>query len=59
MAAEHPDEAVLQHREQNWAVFGRALPSHKFECVLKPSYHPIKKSLQQREMSCTVFWEHD
>ena len=27
MAAEHPDKKVHQHREQNWAVFGKHCPT--------------------------------
>ena len=55
MAAEHPYKWILQHREQNWAVFGEARPSHKFECFWKTSYHPDEKSFQHREMSWIVF----
>ena len=55
MVAEHPCKWILQHREQNWAVFGEARPNHKFECFWKTSYHPDEKSFQHREMSWTVF----
>ena len=43
MAAEHPAKQNLQHRKQNWAVFGGTQPSHKFECFWKVSYHPDEK----------------
>ena len=54
MAAEHQYKQNLQHREQNWAVFGGPRSSHKFECFWKASYHPNEKVLQHREMTWAV-----
>ena len=46
---------VLQHRRRNWAVFGGARPSLKFECFWKASRHPDEKLTQHRDLSWTVF----
>ena len=50
-----PTKMVLQHRGKNWAVFGGARPSLKFECFWKASRHPDEKLTQHRELSWTVF----
>ena len=50
-----PTKKNLQNRGRNWAVFGGARPSLKFECFWKTSRHPDEKLTKHRELSWTVF----